>query len=250
MELVIKSKTYGAHTVYFDDQDHDLVKNIKWNIAVGDDQVFYARGRIKKRYRKEGEQICVRMHRLIMNPPNDMQVDHINHNGLDNRRNNLRVATQNQNGANRRKDRDNLTGFKGVTFVKKKGLYKPRIRVDDVLIHGRMTKNIYDAAVQYNEMAIKYFGEYACLNELTEQQIEIAKEKIPAKQITRNNTTGYRGVCKSQSNKNPFTATIRVDGKNIVLGYYPTPEMAALSYNEAVYKYNKPTEWLNKIPNE
>jgi HNH endonuclease len=251
MELKIKSKIYGEHIVHFDDEDFYLIKDIKWNISVGDDQVFYARGRVRKRNRKEGDQIYVRMHRLIMNVSNDVQVDHINHNGLDNRRNNLRVATQKQNGANRRMDRDNWTGFKGVTLRKKKGLYCPRIRVNGELIHGRLTKNIYDAALQYNEMAIKYFGEFACINELTENQKEQAKVKIPAKRVLSSNTTGYRGICVGEgSKKNPYIATIRVDGKNKYLGCFATAKKAAIAYNDAVILYNKPSGWLNKIPNE
>lgn len=250
MELVIKSKAYGTHTVYYDDMDHDLVRDVKWNLAKGDDNVLYARGRIRKKDRNESDQLLVRMHRIIMSAPPSHQVDHIDYDGLNNRRINLRIATQRQNSRNMRVSKDSTTGFKGVSFRKKKGLYVTRIRVDGKLIHGHLTKNIYEAALRYNDMAIKYFGDFACLNELTEEQKELAKIKIPAKKITNNNKTGFRGVCYSQSKKNPYAATIYEGGKNINLGCHPTAEIAARIYNEAVIKYNKPIEWLNKIPNE
>lgn len=251
MEIVIKSKAHGVRVIYYDDADHDLVKEIKWYVDKGDDDVFYAKGRVKKRHRKEGVPIIARMHRLLMGVSDgSIQVDHIDHNGLNNRRGNLRIATQPQNSGNMRVAKDSTTGYKGVTYKKKKDLYVTRIRVNSKLIHGQSTKNIYEAALRYNELAIKYFGEFACLNELTDEQKELAKIKIPAKRVTAKNNTGYRGVCRSRSKKNPFAATIYIDGKNVNLGCHATAEIAAKIYNIAVVKYNKPAEWLNKIPNE
>jgi hypothetical protein len=64
----------------------------------------------------DGRQRTVRMHRLIMGFPDGFQVDHINGNGLDNRRANLRVATANENQHNRRPNSKSVSGIKGVTW--------------------------------------------------------------------------------------------------------------------------------------
>lgn len=250
MELVINSVAYGKHTILYDDEDHELISKIKWNICKSK-RTFYARGKVKNKYLELIGCRMIRMHRLIMKCAADLQVDHIDGNGLNNRRNNLRVATQLQNSSNKKLSIDSTTGFKGVSFRKKKGLYITRIRVNGELIHGGLTKNIYSAALKYNELAIKYFGEFACLNELTPEQIELSKIKIRPKKIIKSNITGYRGVCISKNaTENIYVATIMVEKKNKYLGSYNTPEKAAKAYNEGVVKYNKPLEWLNIVPNE
>ncbi len=80
--------------------------------------------------RLNGRQDRIAMHRLILDAPVDMQVDHINGNGLDNRRANLRLVTASQNSCNRRLSIVNTTGFKGVSFHKGRGLYQASIRLD------------------------------------------------------------------------------------------------------------------------
>src|SRR3546814_3106867 len=74
------------------------------------------------------------MHRLIMNAPRGVEVDHINGNGLDNRRENLRLASTSQNQMNRKRTRS-ACGFKGVTFNKGCGKWQAQIK--------RAGKNIY-----------------------------------------------------------------------------------------------------------
>lgn len=56
------------------------------------------------------------MHRPVMNARDHEQVDHINHDGLDNRKENLRIVTNSQNGMNRRLTSANTSGYKGVSF--------------------------------------------------------------------------------------------------------------------------------------
>ncbi len=83
-----------------DNNDYVLLSKHKW-AARKDCRNFYAYRRVITK----GKRRLVLMHRLIMNPPKNMQVDHINGNGLDNRRKNLRICTQSENQQNSYKHR-------------------------------------------------------------------------------------------------------------------------------------------------
>lgn len=168
MELIIKTKSYGELMVFFDDDDYDLIRKYRWMIAKGKKGVFYARGYIGKKQGGGGVFEKTRMHRLIMNCPDNLQVDHINGNGLDNRRINLRIATNAENCRNKKPHADSLTGYKGITFIKKKKLFYARIRVDGKLKSLGRSKDLKSAVIRYNNAALKYFGEFAYLNKIPE----------------------------------------------------------------------------------
>ena len=102
------------------------------------------------------------MHREIMNCPKGLEVDHINQNGVDNRRINLRIATATQNRQNTSKQKSNTSGYKGV--MKDKTKWRAMIRDNGRRIHLGMFDNKIDAAIAYNKAAIKYHKEFACLN--------------------------------------------------------------------------------------
>jgi hypothetical protein len=110
---------------------------------------------------KEGVRYGIQMHRLIMQPPRHLVVDHINGNGLDNRRANLRVCTQAENLRNRHTT-SNRSGFKGVTAVM--GGFKAEIRTQVKRIYLGYFKTAEEAAHAYNEAAQTYHGEFARLN--------------------------------------------------------------------------------------
>lgn len=107
-----------------------------------------------------GKQIVIRMHRLIMNPPKGMFVDHINGKSTDNRRCNLRICTNIQNSHNRKIN--NGRKYKGVCFERIK--WRAYIDVNKVRIHLGMFVSETDAAIAYNNAAKKYFGEFAKCN--------------------------------------------------------------------------------------
>jgi hypothetical protein len=93
-----------------------------------------------------------------------MQVDHKDQNKLNNKRNNIRLATRSQNGANRKVLSNNKLGIKGVYFREELGKYVASIRVNKKLIHLGYFTDKNEASNVYNQAAIKYFGEFACLN--------------------------------------------------------------------------------------
>lgn len=104
MELIINSKKHGRFVVFFDEEDADLILSKKWHIR----NKISSRNIYAAAYVRDGKITKnILMHRLIMNPSSQMVVDHKNHNGLDNRRSNLRVCTNRQNTLNHRNYRKN-----------------------------------------------------------------------------------------------------------------------------------------------
>ena len=102
----------------------------------------------------------MQMHRLIMGFPPGLQVDHINCDGLDNRRSNLRIVTQSQNNMNARLRKDNTSGFKGVYFYKPNQKWKAQIQVGKNR-HIGYFDTPEEAARAYDAEARKHFGEFA-----------------------------------------------------------------------------------------
>jgi len=104
------------------------------------------------------------MHRLIMQPPADLQIDHKNGDRLDNRRSNLRICTGSQNCMNRVATTKGTTGYKGVTKIRNK--YRANIKLEGKKIHLGYFNDVKEAALVYNKAAKKYFGEFALLNNI------------------------------------------------------------------------------------
>jgi len=104
----------------------------------------------------------VYLHRHIMDAPDDMQVDHIDGDGLNNRRSNLRLATSAQNNANALRAA-NATGYIGVSF-REGGRYQARGRKDGIRYSIGMYDTAEEAARAYDEWTLKAYGPFAVLN--------------------------------------------------------------------------------------
>jgi hypothetical protein len=104
------------------------------------------------------------MHKMVMRAGKGQIVDHINGNKLDNRKENLRLVTHQQNCMNQNIAINNSTGYKGVSYHKGHQKYGASIRINNRLVHLGYFKNPFDAALAYNEAALMYFGKYARLN--------------------------------------------------------------------------------------
>ena len=150
-----------------DDEDYDLVKDYKWHAAKGHKQWYaYRSGRIN------GERA---MHRLILGDIcKGKEVDHINHNGLDNRRSNLRPCTHAENHYNQRKTRKTASGYKGVYWHKKAGKWAAQIMIDGRQRHLGLFVNEGNAVKARNQAAKKYHGAFA-YQVLAEQE----KKELP-----------------------------------------------------------------------
>lgn len=106
----------------------------------------------------------IKMHRLITNARKEEVVDHINHDKLDNRRENLRIVTHSQNIHNRPPSVNNKSGYKGVHWIKKEKVWASRISVNGKRIFLGYFENLEDAARAYDKAAKKHVGEFACTN--------------------------------------------------------------------------------------
>ena len=153
--------TQGKVTVV-DDGDYGWLKQYHW-YAHKKGNVYYA-----ARAKKTGESVpfLKYMHREILNPPDGMQTDHIDGDGLNNRRSNLRICTIRQNQQNQRLYLNKSSKYKGVCWSKGVGKWLAQIRVGNEKIYLGYYINEQDAALAYNEGAIKYFGVFARLNKV------------------------------------------------------------------------------------
>jgi len=178
----VKIELTKGYYALIDKQDIDLINEHKWhiwskgnnsyaitNINIGNKsgQKFH-KGRL---YAPRKIRKVEKMHRLIMKPPKGYEIDHINGDGLDNRRSNLRLCTRSENMMNRRKGPGNCTSqYKGV-YKHDRPSYQ-RCFQSHIFVNKKLKILGYfytekEAALAYNEAAKKYFGEFARLNIIT-----------------------------------------------------------------------------------
>lgn len=156
---IIELKNSNLKTIV-DDEDYMEYNNITWSFhkALG---VYSSR-----------KTICY-LHRLIMNAPKGLVVDHIDGNKLNNQKNNLRICTQGNNSKNQKKPKNNSSGYKGVMLdswavsqnLKKKWIARIKVNRKGINLGRYLTK--IEAAIAYNKAAEFYYGEYANLNIIT-----------------------------------------------------------------------------------
>lgn len=154
-------KLTQGKVVLVDDSDYEWLSQKNWH-AVKKDHSFYARTHGRD---EAGRKIKIYMHRLIMDAPKDMQVDHADADGLNNQRSNLRVCTKTQNSQNQRKQfRPTSSKYKGVIWFKRTGQWRAEICLNKKRSSLGYFSNEEDAAIAYDRAAMKLFGEFARTN--------------------------------------------------------------------------------------
>ena len=116
-----------GHVAIVDVSDLGIVEKYHWSARVSRNTVYGQRADWST-----GKAKLIRLHRDIMKAPVGVQVDHISGDGLDNRRANLRLATNAENTRNMRLGSDNTSGFKGVSFRKDTQRWRAYIVLDGV----------------------------------------------------------------------------------------------------------------------
>ena len=137
-----------------DADDYDQLSQYKW-YAIKTPKTYYAARSSKRKN--------IRMHRLITSAPKGLFVDHIKHNGLDNRKTNLRLCTRRQNNRNRRPC-NKTSKYKGVCWNKHAKKFMASISIDGKNKTLGYFDDQVDAAKAYDKAAKKLFGEFAYLN--------------------------------------------------------------------------------------
>lgn len=141
-------------------EDFDELNQFKWYAnKIG--SIFYAMRNTKG---TDGKWRSERMHRRILKPVGGKEVDHINGDGLDNRRSNLRIATHAENIRNRKLNSNSTSGYKGVS--KRWNRWRARIKHNGVEYFIGHFDSPEAAAEAYNLKAIELHGEFAKLNRI------------------------------------------------------------------------------------
>lgn len=139
----------------FDKEYFDLISQFTWH---KDTQGYFGANH---------KDTIIKLHRLIMGFPENILIDHINGDSSNNRRNNLRICTNQQNVMNKKKPSLGKTSiYKGVSWHRRVKKWHAAICLNQKDIHLGYFNYEVDAAKAYNHAAVKYFGEFARLNEI------------------------------------------------------------------------------------
>jgi hypothetical protein len=152
--------------VLVDDADRALLEEGGWHIkpcACVQGQFYVAKDSRTWKSGVRGAGGYVKLHNVLMSPPAGMVVDHKNGNGLDNRRENLRVCTRAQNGMNRRRGKNNTSGYKGVHWCASKQRWLARISVNGKQRSLGQYTDPQQAYAAYCAAALELHGEFARL---------------------------------------------------------------------------------------
>jgi hypothetical protein len=157
----------NGHTVQIDAEDWDRIKGYHFRINSHSYAILRT---IQKGNDKRRE---IPLHRFILgvqdNP--EVMVDHIDRNPLNNRKNNLRICTASQNQMNRSRSQKckKTSKYRGVSYDAPTKKWKVTIKLNRKSIHGGYFDNEEEAGMKYNELAIKYHGEFAVLNKIGDE---------------------------------------------------------------------------------
>jgi hypothetical protein len=152
--------TQGKYAIV-DPEDYQRLIKYKWH-ANKAKNTYYAVRRVHVGFNKWKH---IKMHREVLNPPDHLFVDHINHNGLDNRIANLRTATPQQNAYNRIHFTKNPSSkYKGVSWNRYKKKWSVQIRYNSKSKFIGFFENEIEAAKAYDKAAKIHHGEFAVLN--------------------------------------------------------------------------------------
>lgn len=148
-----------GYVALVDDEDYEEVSRFRWYVRVNK-QYAYASRKIKV----GGKWVEVHMHRVLLNAQDGMVVDHIDGNGLNNLKGNLRLATISGNNHNSRIRKDNTSGYKGVHWNSRASKWRAEIRLNGKVKFLGYFDDPIEAAKTRDKAAVELHGEFAKLN--------------------------------------------------------------------------------------
>ena len=155
-EIIINSKKHGQKSIKISDEDYDYVSQFRWYVWETRG-IFYARR--SERDRK------IYMHRDILKPCNSkIKIDHEDHDGLNNQRSNIRVASHHQNMANQSNKKGSISKYRGVVFDTRSNNWTVNLSKLGKRYYVGKFKTQEDAALAYNIKAKEVHGEFAYQN--------------------------------------------------------------------------------------
>lgn len=140
-----------------DAPDAPLLEGFNWCARGKGDLVYAARGGYDPATKRTG---TIYMHRVLLAPCGGSLVDHINGDGLDNRRCNLRLTDHKGNGRNCKNPRHNTSGFKGVSFKAREGSWAAQIKVDKQKVYLGSFRDPELAYAAYCEASDRLHGKF------------------------------------------------------------------------------------------
>lgn len=210
-----------------DRKDYKKVSMKKWTTNKSGYVIRYFRDKETKRMG------CISLSRFLMGVLDktwrEIMVDHINGDKLNNKRSNLRLASNTENQWNSKKSIRNTSGYKGVNWHKRHKRWMVCIQAECVGYYD----DLEVAAWHYNKFAKERFGNFARLN-IFENEDSVKKKvddelKNPPK--SRGNTSGFDHVSYCKREKK-YRAYCSIDGKYKSLGYYESAEKAHNAYKQ------------------
>ena len=237
-----------------DDEDYERLSQFYWCFDHG-----YAVRTVRKE-EKLGCSVYYMHHEIIGRKPN-METDHYNGNGLDNRRSNLRSVSRSENMINSRTPKTNTSGARGVVILNSRNQWRAQLTVQGNHYSSQPYATVRMAALAYNMSAIKHFGPmFQHFNQVFKFGTNMIKKHPDserykfdvrsAKQFRptpRNNTSGWRGVSFHRV-RGEWRAYLKVHKRQYSSGNHITSRMAALAFNNLALKHYGPKfEFFNKV---
>jgi hypothetical protein len=217
-------------TAIIDEQDFDKIKDYKWSsIFCGKAKSPYA---VSSHFGK-----IVYMHRIVMEAKSDQFVDHIDGNGLNNSRENLRFATTSQNNMNQCKRSDNTSGHKGISWCPDRDKYQVYINIDRKRKSLGRYKTLEEAICVRDQAVKEHYGEFARDNSSLPKDVKIEPQRAIPRTLRRtggNNSSGKTGVTK---HRGKWKAAITIDGKVKHIGTFADLDLAIAARKKAEHEY-------------
>lgn len=228
--MVKKINLTQGQVAIVDDEDFEYLNQWKWHVSMSSSSNDYYAKRTQHlgMFNGEKKQKSIQMHRLIMNAPKGKVVDHINHDTLDNRKENLRIVSTRQNLQN--KKRKMSSKYPGVSWSKSVKKWRADININGKLEHLGTFHDEKTAAKAY-EMAQRLFcHENLVCKQFKDASYTICEKFSPIWKIRY--TSKYRGVSWERSSRK-WKASLVIKGKQKTLGRFINEKEAAKAYERA-----------------